>query len=223
MDNVIEEIKLKNNHVLKIYPDEIRESPRDWDNLGIMICCHRRYHLGDIQTGDHLAMLQEIADALDINLVTQDLDMYEEIYNDKEKLESWINLKQDFVCLPLYLYDHSGITMNTTGFSCRWDSGQVGYIYCPTSRILKEYGNTNEDTLEKVTRVLKSEVETYDQYLTGDVYGFRLFKITVCDLGHEHEEEVDSCWGFYGSNWKENGIIDHIDSALIPDEEMMEA
>ena len=31
-----------------------------------------------------------------------------------------------FVFLPLYLFDHSGITMNTSGFSCPWDSGQVG-------------------------------------------------------------------------------------------------
>ena len=35
-----------------------------------------------------------------------------------------------FVFLPLYLFDHSGITMNTSGFSCPWDSGQVGWIFC---------------------------------------------------------------------------------------------
>ena len=38
-------------------------------------------------------------------------------------------ISQKYLMLPLYLYDHSGITMNTTGFSCPWDSGQVGWIY----------------------------------------------------------------------------------------------
>jgi hypothetical protein len=218
-----QEIQLKDNHVLKIIQDEIRESPRDWDNLGIMICSHSRYHLGDIQTGDHLAMLQEIADSLDMNIILQDLDMYEEIYNDEEKLKYWITQKDEWVCLPLYLYDHSGITMSTASFSCSWDSGQVGYIYCPPSRILKEYGNLNEDTLKIVAEVLEAEVKVYDQYLTGDVYGFRLVKVTTCNQGHEHEEEIDSCWGFYGDDWKENGMKEHIDDALIPEEELAEA
>ena len=30
--------------------------------------------------------------------------------------------------LPLYLYDHSGLTLATTPFSCPWDSGQVGWV-----------------------------------------------------------------------------------------------
>jgi hypothetical protein len=45
---------------------------------------------------------------------------------------------------------------------------------------------------------LKGEVQTYDQYLTGDVYGYKVYKVTTCDHGHEHEEDLDSCWGFYG-------------------------
>ncbi len=43
------------------------------------------------------------------------------------------------VILPLDLYDHSGITMNTTGFHCPWDSGQVGYIYVMPEDIRKEF------------------------------------------------------------------------------------
>ena len=29
-------------------------------------------------------------------------------------------VEDNVVCLPLYLYDHGGITMNTTGFACSW-------------------------------------------------------------------------------------------------------
>ena len=55
------------------------------------------------------------------------------------------------------------------------------------------------------------EVETYDQYICGDVYGFKVFKVETCDNGCEHEEEIDSCWGFFGDNFIENGLIEHVD------------
>jgi len=96
----------------------------------------------------------------------------------------------------LYLYDHSGITMNTTGFSCPWDSGKVGWIFITKEKARKEFSwvRITKKRLEKIEGYLKGEVETYDQYLTGDVYGYR---ITDTDT----EEEVDSCWGFYGEEY----------------------
>ena len=69
-----------------------------------------------------------------------------------------------FVILPLYLYDHSGITMNTTGFSCPWDSGQVGWIYVDADGIKKEYGKVTPETINKTRTVMNGEVETYDYY-----------------------------------------------------------
>jgi len=32
---------------LKIEQDEDAEDPREFDNLGIMVCFHKRYNLGD--------------------------------------------------------------------------------------------------------------------------------------------------------------------------------
>lgn len=94
-----------------------------------------------------------------------------------------------FVILPLYLYDHSGITMSTGRFSCPWDSGQVGWIYADADKIKKEYGELTPENIEKAFHVLESEVETYDYYLTGQCYGYQLF---------EGDTEIDSCWGFLG-------------------------
>ena len=48
-----------------------------------------------------------------------------------------------YAMLPLYLYDHSGITMNTTGFNDRWDSGQVGFIYTTKDRVTELMGEKN--------------------------------------------------------------------------------
>jgi hypothetical protein len=172
------ETKEIGKYLIEIYPDQDTESPRNWDNLGTMICFHRRYNLGD---------KNDIIDADD--------------FNSWDEQRRWIEKKiKPAVILPLYLYDHSGITMNTTGFSCRWDSGQVGWILVSKEKVKKEYGvkKITKELIEKVTRVLEGEVNTYDQYLTGDVYGYRIFEIETCELGHEHKEEIDSCWGYYG-------------------------
>ena len=49
-----------------------------------------------------------------------------------------------------FIYDHSGITMNTTGFSCPWDSGQVGWIYCSKKRFLSETGYKKDELFSYV-------------------------------------------------------------------------
>lgn len=187
------EIALPDNRVLKIEQQDNPESPREWDNLGTMACFHGRYTLGD----------------KDIPFHTDDFGGWDEM---REHLEKAL---EAVVILPLYLYDHSGITMNTTGFSCRWDSGQVGFIYVTKDKIKEEYGEVSEEAIQKATQVLEGEVKTYDQYLTGDIYGFRLVKKSTCDHGHDHEEEIDSCWGFYGSDIKTNGMIDHFPEDIV--------
>ena len=114
------------------------------------------------------------------------------------------DLPKDRIEFPLFLYDHSGITMSTGAFECRWDSGQVGFIYTTLER-LKELGVDPE----KAEEYLKSEVESYDQFLRGEVYGFTRFKKVTCgDCGHTEEEDDDSCWGFYGSDHEASGLLD---------------
>jgi hypothetical protein len=168
----------KGNYELEILQDENPESPREWGNMGTMICFHRRYNLGD----KHNFSVEEA--------------------------EKMVKGEDICVSLPLYLYDHGGITMSTGSFSCKWDSGQVGWIFVTKEQVRKEYNvkRITKDIVKKVTRVLEGEVETYDQYLTGDVYGYRVSKIDVCDKGCEHKEQVDSCWGYYGEeNAQEEG------------------
>ena len=109
--------------------------------------------------------------------------------------------------LSLRLYDHSGISMSTSTrypYNCPWDSGWIGLIYV-TQEKLNETG-TDKKTAEDI---LEAEVKTYDQYLRGDIYGFTLYEVKKCDLGYEHREIIDSCWGFYGSDFKDNGLLDH--------------
>lgn len=165
-------------YTLKIEQDSDPQNPRSLDytdcNLGAMICYHRRYILGDEHSYD------------------------KDDYNNWDELRK--QLIKDFrndIILPLYLYNHSGITMSTSPFSCRWDSGQVGFIILDRAQLLKTHGTKRitKELKEKLFTYLKGEVETYDQYLTGDVYGYV--------IEDEDGEEVESCWGYYGEGYAE--------------------
>lgn len=114
------------------------------------------------------------------------------------------------IILPLNLYDHSGLRMSASSFVGRaqhaeWDSGQVGWIYATPEDIQKEYGNCSKESMERAVALLKSEVETYDYYLSGQCYGFRLF---------ENGEETDSCWGFLGAF---QDVIKEIAGEVLPE------
>lgn len=193
----------KDNMLLEIECDPHSEDPREWDNMGIMVCFHRRYELGDKH------------------------DFKPEDFNGWDDLEAQLYDHEDAqVVLPLYLYDHSGITMSTNSFNCRWDSGQVGFIYAEQGSLKdwseehKQKYHPNMTDEQILTKILKSEVAVYDQYLTGDVYAYVLYKITKCGLGHEHKEVEDSCCGFYGLDL--NVIAEHAGINDIDDWEEVE-
>lgn len=125
------------------------DNPRSWDNTGTMLAFHKRYILGD---NDHGFRSQD--------------------YNSWDEMETAILRKfgRDAIILPLYLYDHSGITMATSSFSCKWDSGQVGFIVASVDKV-KADNNWKVLTAkrrETATQYLRNEVESYDAYLRGE-------------------------------------------------------
>lgn len=170
MTKPIEIIKNDNKRV-EIFYDEYLDSPRDWDNLGIMICFHQKYNLGDKHSYDSTD------------------------YNGWDDIEKAITRDENAaVILPLYLYDHSGITIKTTPFSCRWDSGQIGFIYTSKKNVRKEFEVKHITTKirEKVKEILLGEVKTYDQYLNGDVYYYDYYV---------DDNLVDGCGGYFGIDY----------------------
>ena len=198
---------VKDGARLSIYNDTSPESPREWDNIGTMICFHNRYSLGDKHKfGSTPDFFESLAMELGMEV--------EEGYG---VTDTQLNeIKSKIVILGLFLYDHSGITMSTTPFSCRWDSGQVGFIYVTHDRIFKEYGDVTINRIEDVKQRLESEVKVYDQYLRGEVYGFKLEKAKKCECcNHVEWEEIDSCWGFYGDDIKDE-LLCHVEDKYKP-------
>jgi len=168
-------ITTKNGYTLTIEQDQdITDSPRDWDNLGKMVCFHRRYNLGD----KHDFKTPEDA---------------------KDFLRGGELGSEVAVSLPLFLLDHSGLSMSTGDFGDPWDSGQVGFIYATWDDVKKEYGDTSPESLQRAKEVLQGEVETYDQYLRGDVYYYK--------IEDEDGEIVESCGGYYGEEYAKNDGI----------------
>jgi hypothetical protein len=204
---------------LRIIQDTDAFNPRtEYDgHAGRMLCWHSRYNLGDEHSYDSDTWKREliwgIEPDLEDKLERLENEVWEAIFyclrddggmdsdDARKAADSRVNARieelvdrcfdANYVALPLYLYDHSGITMNTGGFSCGWDSGCVGVIVCDRATVEKEF-NGDEDRAEAS---LRAEVETYDHYLTGNCWGY------VCEefKGGGLWEEVDSCWGFLGN------------------------
>lgn len=180
------------NFILKIVQDDDVSSPReDFENPDTMLCWHRRYNLGDKHSySEPREWLEETVSRMS-DFTLEDVEEME--MNDLMKI-----VEQDYTILPLYLYDHSGITMNTTGFSCGWDSGQVGFIFI-------SHEDAEKEGISNAEEFLKGQVESYDMYLRGEVYGFQLIE-------KEFDDVIDSCWGFYGLDYICEEVKSHIDN-----------
>lgn len=162
----------ENGITLKIGYDENPDNPRNWDNVGKMVCFHNRYFLGDKHSYSNL----------------------QEFFESNE-------YKNCYAIKPLFLYDHSGLAMSTTTFKGRipyaeWDSMKVGYIFISKDEVNKKLGiEPTLDNKEQVLNVLDSEVEIYNNYLSGSVYEFQIID--------GNNNVIDSCGGFNASDLKE--------------------
>lgn len=179
----METIGTKNGLTAKLIDDRTPNDPRDNENLARMVCGHRRYRLGDS------------ARTLGWTFRADDFRGWFDV-------ESHLEIHEDaLVVVPLYLYDHSGITMSTGRFSCPWDSGQVGFAYVTNEAAKAAWPSLEGAALVDVAReCIEAEVREYDAYLRGDVYGYI--------IEDETGRELDSCWGYYGHEHAKAAALD---------------
>lgn len=162
---------------MTIVTDDCPENPREWDNLGTLTCWHRRYNLGDRHDFPN-------PNAFRLHLADR------KTTGNPDALRHAIN--RHYVLLPVYMYDHSGLAFSTAPFSCPWDSGWLGYLWVPHQKIRENYGvkRVTGPIRAKAIAALKNELEVYEQYIQGDVYGYQ--------IRNADGNELDSCYGFYG-------------------------
>ena len=163
------------NYLIEVDYDNHPQSPREYDNISTMICFHKRYDLGDKH-----------------NYKSDDYDGWEEVK------EAIMNDYKVLMIKPLYLFDHSGITISTSPFGCQWDSGRIGWVFIEEKNWIKMMGEDMDRSEERLERIIDGDVETYDKYLTGEVYQYKIYEVETCSLGHEHKSLVESCGGYFG-------------------------
>lgn len=216
---------------IKIRESALGESPDDWEDEGIfLVYDHRQF-----------CIQREGFDPINIHefLITDESELWE----GHRYHEYWI--------FPVEAYIHSGVSLSlfTGTKQCRWDSSVAGYILVKKD-LLKGSSKHEEDlTLEKATKYAENLLKTWNQYLSGEVYGFIIEKpnatysiskgefVTLCITGTFSSEaflqvaeedtdweEIDSCWGYYGEP-EESGLLNEarmVIDALVEDAEEKE-
>lgn len=185
---------------LEIVPDHDPINPRENDNAVVISCRHSRYRLGD----DDSRLPSEVSTEAELRRHVGELIV---------------------AISPVYLFDHSGITMSTKPFSCRWDSGQVGFAYVTAKMARQEWRRSKKFPSMRSwgEAMIEAEVSEYDRFLRGEAYGFRVREAlltqeevdeaaflfeedayggecygmrSIPDFLAKRGDEIDSCWGF---------------------------
>ena len=144
-------------HIIRMSQDWDIENPRkEFDHTATFAFFHKRYSLED-----------------KVEIKSEDYSGWAEMERDIVK-----RYKPRYIT-PVYMYDHSGLVLSTSPFSCPWDSGQVGFMWISDPDI----------PLGAQARIVEGEIQELNQWLSGDVW-----TIDIDDGG-------DCLGGFYGYDY----------------------
>lgn len=160
---------------INIFQDDTYDSPDDWGNTDAFI------------VHDH-----------------RDFTIERKGFNPSEIFEALQEnpnkLFDGYRVFPLYAYIHSGIALslgrNQYPFTCRWDTSFAGFVL-----VKHEKGMY---TPKQARRIAEGLIETWNEYLSGNVYGFV--------VENSEGEQLDSCWGFYG-DYEKGALLEARNSA----------
>lgn len=147
--------------------------------------------------------------------------LYDYVVDELTPIQCQTLLHPYAVWLPLWLYDHSGLTIScgerVYQYSDQWDSGCLGWIFISKETMLRKVGATADTWREHGFAIMRAEVEEYDQYLCGEVYGYTLYESEPPEDGEapDWSETGDSCVGFFGSDIMQNGVADYVGCGLV--------
>lgn len=195
---MVKEVTYK-NHLIRInYDSDVEESPRAMDeDLGVLLTFHRRVDFTD-----------KYAPKID----TKQFASLEDI---KKYL---IKEHGAIVILPVYMLDHSGISLSTTPFNDPWDSGQLGFIYTTRERILDGFGQKRLSKIlkENAVSLLEAEIKRLSQYASGEVYAYVIDPESDADLNDKHDLRGGN---FYDVEYAVNCAKNEVDGLAAWDEE----
>lgn len=169
------------NAKIHIRRDSDPMNPRtEWDNAWTWYSNSYR-HFFDMENGRSLSLSDIMPD-----------DYGDEDHKNETLEEAVLRNNPDLLdAISINMYEHSGITVSLGSFNDPWDSGVGAVAVITREQAEKDWPSLkgdDEKLKEAAYNCLKSEVETFDKYLRGDVYGY---------IVHANDGDGDSCFGFY--------------------------
>lgn len=217
---------------VKIMPDDSGcGDPRDADNPCTIYAYYRGYELGDEQLPSDGLPEIDCPPCKGEGWLEPDgsqCERCEGVGITQPTIHEWLKDVGAIAAMPLFVYEHSGITMRTgelifladgeqvkreqtdsrerfAGDSEGWDTSFCGFIIATKEGIEQCCGDDAKyREREWLTEALNMEVEEYAKYLEGEVYGYIVGEDTPFE---------DSCWGFLGFQYvkqEANGIAEHV-------------
>ena len=131
---------------------------------------------------------------------------------------STILLKDFAYIMPVYAYEHSGISLKvgdrTYPYNDQWDSYQIGIAIVPKSSIINNTIGSEETWASMAKTCIENCIKNYNQYLSGDCYGYSLYeqddsKPTI------KWNEIETVWGYLGDDIIASGIADNAGNGLL--------
>ena len=160
------------NKVIRIrYSPDSGENPREWSNGTMFSLHHKRYNL------------------------PEELGIKSSEFGSWKEMKSYITKEfKPKMIRQVSMYDHSGVSLSLGSPTDRWDSGIVGFIVI-TKDSWKEVMGDTPFSQRKGEEMIKNELETYDAWQKGEVYGWEIINGT-------NENVEDSMGGFIYSGFK---------------------
>jgi hypothetical protein len=133
-------------------------------------------------------------------------------YYEVDEMKAWRKIRKEYIFLPVYKYEHSGVIYRTTPFSCKWDSGIAGFIFASKEKVREEFGyvNISKKLRKEVERHLEEEVRVFSEAVGGSVYAYEI-------LDPDGESVLDGDYDspyFYGCDHDESGLIEAAESEI---------
>jgi hypothetical protein len=151
---------LSDGSIIEFWYDSTPESPREWDNSGKIITVKKN------------------AGYFGLNKENDKDEVFNDFESLAEYLAEWFKTNPEGIALPLYIYEHSGVSISA-GEPVKVDVYARGYILKDSK---DEYVSE-----ENAIKCLKSEIEIVGQYVNGYVWGFSVI-------------DGNNVGGFYGNS-----------------------
>lgn len=151
------------SHKIEIWQDEMAESPDTWENADVFLVYQHR----------HFTVERKGFYPRDIFDHTN---------------ESGRNFFNGYHVFQVNAYIHGEVTLSLGKqypFDCKWDVSTTGFA------LVKRQKGWSW-TREKARKIAEELLKEWNQYFSGDVYGY--------------DTEFGGCWGFYGEKGKKQMI-----------------